>query len=177
MSAAMTPWASDEIRPACGAGKWRFGRNSAPGRADETVGLIHQVEHRRNDDRAGEDADDERPCCFHGVASTSWPVLRSCRLLFAIAATLKTTAVVKSAKRSERLGRVRADIRLDAEHEQQRRADHDQNADAGERAVGRTDQARHVTADRRDEEAHQNDIEDAADDERPHVRRGRSVAK
>ena len=37
-------------------------------------------------------------CCFHGVASTSCPVLRSCRLLFAIAATLKTTAVVKSAK-------------------------------------------------------------------------------
>ena len=37
-------------------------------------------------------------CCFHGVASTSWPVFRSCRLLFAIAATLKITAVVKSAK-------------------------------------------------------------------------------
>src|SRR6266567_5187610 len=36
-------------------------------------------------------------CCFHGVASTNWPVLRSCRLLFAIAATLKITAVVKSA--------------------------------------------------------------------------------
>ena len=36
-------------------------------------------------------------CCFHGVAPTSWPVLRSCRLLFAIAATLKITAVVKSA--------------------------------------------------------------------------------
>src|SRR5205814_1696527 len=37
-------------------------------------------------------------CCFHGVASTNWPVLRSCKLLFAIAATLKITAVVKSAK-------------------------------------------------------------------------------
>src|SRR5438876_9511032 len=37
-------------------------------------------------------------CCFHGVASSNWPVLRSCRLLFAIAATLKITAVVKSAK-------------------------------------------------------------------------------
>ena len=32
------------------------------------------------------------------VASTSCPVLRSCRLLLAIAATLKITAVVKSAK-------------------------------------------------------------------------------
>ena len=36
-------------------------------------------------------------CCFQGVASTSCPVLRSCRLLFAIAATLKMTAVVKRA--------------------------------------------------------------------------------
>src|SRR5215468_7786939 len=36
-------------------------------------------------------------CCFHGVASTSCPVLRSCKLLLAIAATLITTAVVKSA--------------------------------------------------------------------------------
>src|SRR5512132_19741 len=36
-------------------------------------------------------------CCFHGVASTSCPVLRSCKLLLAIAATLKITAVVKSA--------------------------------------------------------------------------------
>src|SRR4029434_5183016 len=36
-------------------------------------------------------------CCFHGVASTNCPVLRSCKLLLAIAATLKITAVVKSA--------------------------------------------------------------------------------
>ena len=35
-------------------------------------------------------------CCFHGVASTSWPVLRSCRLSFAIVAMQKTMAAVNS---------------------------------------------------------------------------------
>ncbi len=37
-------------------------------------------------------------CCFHGVASTSWPVFRSCRLLLAMAAAANTTAVTNSAK-------------------------------------------------------------------------------
>ena len=32
-------------------------------------------------------------CCFHGVESTSWPVLRSWRLSFEMVATPKTTAV------------------------------------------------------------------------------------
>ena len=36
-------------------------------------------------------------CCFQGVAPTSWPVLRSCRLSLEIVATLNTIAVVKSA--------------------------------------------------------------------------------
>ena len=33
-------------------------------------------------------------CCFHGVESTSCPVLRSCRLSLEIDAMLKTTALV-----------------------------------------------------------------------------------
>ncbi len=37
-------------------------------------------------------------CCFHGVASTSWPVFRSCRLLLAMVATANTIAVTNSAK-------------------------------------------------------------------------------
>ena len=36
-------------------------------------------------------------CCFQGVASTSWPVFRSCRLLLAMAATANTTEVTNSA--------------------------------------------------------------------------------
>ena len=37
-------------------------------------------------------------CCFHGVASTSWPVLRSCRLSLATTETASSTAVTNSAK-------------------------------------------------------------------------------
>ena len=37
-------------------------------------------------------------CCRHGVASTSWPVFKSCRLLFEIVATPNTTAVTNNAK-------------------------------------------------------------------------------
>ncbi len=36
-------------------------------------------------------------CCLDGVASTNWPVLRSCRLLLAIAATVNTTDVTSKA--------------------------------------------------------------------------------
>ncbi|COZ66880.1 Uncharacterised protein [Mycobacterium tuberculosis] len=35
-------------------------------------------------------------CCFHGVAPTSWPVLRSCRLSLEIVATPKTNAAVNT---------------------------------------------------------------------------------
>ena len=65
----ITPWASAEINPACGAGRARAG--FAPGGAGKAVGVIEHVEYRRNDDGAGEDADDQRHCCFDGVASTS----------------------------------------------------------------------------------------------------------
>ena len=80
------------------------------------------------------------------------------------------TAVVKSANAINALLASGDDVRFNANHEQQRRADHDQNADAGERAVGGTDQPGHVTADGRDEEAHQHDVDDAADDERRQMR-------
>ena len=37
-------------------------------------------------------------CCRHGVAPTSWPVLRSCRLSLAMVATPKMIAVTNKAK-------------------------------------------------------------------------------
>lgn len=35
-------------------------------------------------------------CCFHGVAPTSWPVLRSCRLSLEMVATPKVMAAANS---------------------------------------------------------------------------------
>jgi len=62
------------------------------GRTDEAVGLIHQIKHRRNDNRAGEDTMMRATCCFHGVASTTDPSSSGERS--PIAATLKTGQLV-----------------------------------------------------------------------------------
>src|SRR3954467_3952733 len=107
-------------------------------------------------------------CCFHGVASTSWPVFKSCKLLLAIAATLKITAV-EEGECDQRLACIRRDIRLHPKNQKQRRADHDENADAGERTVRGTDEARHVAANGGNKEAHQHDIKNAADHQGEHV--------
>src|SRR5881394_1293772 len=62
--------------------------------ANKTIGLIDQIKHWRNHNAPAITPIIKAACCFHGVASTSCPVFRSCKLLLAIAATLKTTAVV-----------------------------------------------------------------------------------
>ena len=56
----MTPCASAEISVACGAGSGFCRDDADVGGAGEAVRLRQQVEHRRNHDRAGDDADDER---------------------------------------------------------------------------------------------------------------------
>ena len=90
-------------------------------------------------------------CWRIGDAPTSWPVFRSCRLSFEIVAQAKTIAVTNSANATS-AGRVSA-VGGTASDEH-RRADHDrQNADAGDRAVRRADESRHVAADAGDEEA------------------------
>ena len=78
--------------------------------------------------------------------------------------------MVKSANAISALPASGTDVRFNANHQQQRRADHDQNSNAGQRAVGGTDQARHVTAHRGNEKAHQHDVNHAADDQRRQMR-------
>src|SRR5580658_7605646 len=96
-------------------------------------------------------------CCFHGVASTSWPVFRSCRLLFAMVATANTMAVTNKANATSACSALTG------------RPDHCENADPGQRTVRGADQSGHVTAHRRDEEAHECDIDQSGDHEQCHV--------
>ncbi len=131
----MTPWASDEIRPACGAGKRRRSQFRAR-RADETIGLIDQVEHRRNDDRAGEDTDDERDLLLPRSRIDQLPGLQILQVVVRDRGHVENHGGGEKREGHERLGRIRPHVRFDAEHKQQRRADHDQDADARERAVG-----------------------------------------
>ena len=93
----MTPLASVEISTACGAASGSFEtvfRLAAPAKP--------KAWFRRSRIGGMTTAPASTPtisaaCCFHGVASTSWPVFRSCRLSLAMVATLSSTAVTKRA--------------------------------------------------------------------------------
>ena len=74
------------------------------------------------------------------------------------------TAVVKSAKAMSDLPASGPTYGLTPTTKQQRRANHNHDADAGKRTVRRTDESRHVTAHRRDKETHQDYVGDTADD-------------
>ena len=88
-----TPLASEEISEACGAASASGPAPGAPWKPKEfcmssrTGGMISAPKTTPMTSAT---------CCFHGVAPTSWPVLRSCRLSFAIVAMQKTTAEVNS---------------------------------------------------------------------------------
>ena len=66
-------------------------------RSDETVSMIHEVEHRRNDERSRDDANNQRDLLLPRRRINQLSGLEILKLLLAIAATLKITAVVKSA--------------------------------------------------------------------------------
>lgn len=93
----MTPLASAEMSVACGAGSgcatvaWRFGAPAKPYArlSKSSIGGMTSAPITTPITSA--------TCWRHGVASTSCPVLRSCRLSFEIVATQSSTAVTKSA--------------------------------------------------------------------------------
>ena len=149
----ITPLASAEISVACGAG-------SACGPGAEAVRLVQQIEDRRNDDRSRRSRRRSSATCWRqGVASTSWPVLRSCRLSLEIVATLSSTAVTKSANatsagapaaprdlRDEQRAAISAPMTVKI-------------AKSRHGAVGRADQPGHVAACGGDEEAREHDVD------------------
>ena len=88
-----TPFASEEISEACGAASASGPAPGAPWKPKEfcmssrTGGMISEPKTTPMT---------RATCCFHGVAPTSWPVLRSCRLSFAMVAMQNTIADVNS---------------------------------------------------------------------------------
>ena len=154
MSRAMTPWASEEIRPACGAGR-RVRSQFRAGRADKTVGLIHQVEHRRNDERAGNHPDNERDLLLPRRRIDELTGLEILQIVICDRGDVENYRCGEKRESHQRLARLPVRHTVLAQHKQQGRADHHQNSNAGKRAVRRTNQPRHVTADRRNEETHQ----------------------
>ena len=87
-------------------------------------------------------------CWRQGVAPTSWPAFRSCRLSPATAAALQVTAPIMIAATGPDRGARAHDC------EQHERGEQDgRDRDAGDRVVRGTDEARHVAAHRGEHEA------------------------
>ena len=128
--------------------------------------MIHEIEHRRNYKRARDYTDHERHLllprsCFDQLAG-----LEVLQIIVRDSGNVEDHSGSEERECHQRFTRVRRHVWFYTQHEQQGSANHHQNANARQRAVGGTDQARHVTADGRDEEAHQHNVGDAADDER-----------
>jgi len=94
MSPPRTPLASDEISAACGAAN-AFG--PAPGMPWKPKEVFRTLSTGPITSEPKITPMISATCCFHGVAPTSWPVLRSCRLSLEMVAIEKTIAVVNSA--------------------------------------------------------------------------------
>src|SRR5580698_4190073 len=89
----MTPFANAEMSVACGAASGCIPGAGAPGKPYA----------RANKFRIGGMTSDptmtpasNATCCFQGVAPTSWPVFKSCKLSFAIVATHNRIAVTNN---------------------------------------------------------------------------------
>src|SRR5205807_4176826 len=139
-------------------------------RADKAVGTIDKIEHRRNHERARDNADYECPLLFPRSRINKLSGLEILKIVVSNRRYVENYRRCEQRERNQRLARVRTDVRFDSHHQKQGGADHDQNSDAGERTVRRTNQARHVTAHRGDEKAHQYDVGNTANDERRQMR-------
>jgi hypothetical protein len=128
-------------------------------RAGKSVGVIEQIEDRRNDDRPHHDAHDERD------------LLAPRRCVDELARLEVLQVIVRDGSDTEQHGgdyecvgdelRVqrRAGTFRDRQHDQ-RRTDDGEDRQARDRAVGRADQTRHVAARGRDEKTRDHDVDD-----------------
>src|SRR4029077_2764438 len=135
------------------------------GRADESIGMIHQVEYRWNDERARDDAEDQRHLLPPGRRMNQLASLKVLQIVVGNRSNVENDRCGKQRECHEGFACFRPDIRLHPDHQQQRCANDNQNANPRQRTVRRTDQSRHITTDRGNEETHQYDADHAADDE------------
>jgi len=94
MSPPSTPLAIDEISAACGA---ESALGPAPGMPTKPSVFLSRSSTNGIASDPNTTPRISANCCFHGVAPTSWPVLRSWRLSFEMVAIEKMIAVVNSA--------------------------------------------------------------------------------
>src|SRR5262249_35612591 len=131
----------------------------------EAVGIVEDVKDGRDHQRAGDDADDEGGLLAPRRGGDELAGLQVLQVVVGDHRDREDHGGDQEGERDDRgIGREAEELQ-GAEH-QQRGDDDGENADARNRAVGRSDQAGHVAAYRRDDEADEDDIDEAADDER-----------
>ena len=94
-------------------------------RADETVSVIHEIEHRRDDERARDHADDQRDLLLPWRRIDQLSGLEVLQVIIGDRRHIEDHRGREKRECHQRFAGVRADVRFDADHQQQRRADHD----------------------------------------------------
>src|SRR5437870_2262684 len=108
----------------------------ASGRGDKTVGVIYQIEHGRNHKCSGDDANHEGDLLFPRRCVDQLGGLQILQVVVRDSGDVENDRGREKRERHQRFAGLRPNVRFYAEHEQQRRADHYENANARERTVG-----------------------------------------
>ena len=163
----MTPCASAEMRLACGAG--RGCRCAVRARhAGEAIGLRQQIEYGWNDQRAGDDTDDQRHLLTPWRGADELAGFEILQIVVRDRGDREDDGGGKEGERRQR--QLQCGRRMDHNAEQCRANQDRENADAGDGAVRRTDQARHVAADRSDQKSAEEDVRQRSDGEQARLR-------
>src|SRR5436309_13762452 len=91
--------------------------------ADKAIGTIDKIEHRRNHERARDNADYECPLLFPRSCINKLSGLKILKIVVSNRRYVENYRGREQRERNQRFARIRTDVRLYAKHEQQRRAD------------------------------------------------------
>ncbi len=153
-----TPCAIVEMSAACGAAS---AVRLRPGRALEAEGGVEQVEHRRNDERAEDDAEHQRDLLPPRRRIDQLAGLQILEVVVGDRGDAEDDRRSRTERRRPATSTRRRSTPGNSAREDQRDAEHRQDADAGDRAVRRADEAGHVAAHRGNHDAGNQDVNDA----------------
>src|SRR5437016_4688356 len=102
-------------------------------RTDKAIGTIDKIEHRRNHERARDNADYECPLLLPRSRINKLSGLEILKIVVGNRRYVENYRGREQRERDQRFASIRTDVRFDSQHQKQRGADHDQNSDAGKR--------------------------------------------
>ena len=97
--------------------------------------MVDQVQHRRNHGRARDDTEDQRDLLFPRSCFDQLTGFEILQIVVRDRGDVKNHGGREERESHQRLARIRPDVRLHADDQEERRADYHENPDAGERTV------------------------------------------